>query len=757
MDTARRLAIVCARLGSLTARVRLRRRRGTLLLAALVTGVVGAAWSATPACACGGGWAPDIYQPYLDLAALVDNDVALSDGRSYDGDDGFAFGFLSPVILADSAAGVGGDSARGQAAVDLQRVWDQRWGWNLTVDLEDTTRPRLTTQALEAALRAGALDRAAAEARSLVARSLNMPAATAQLEQPVVQRAVEYLELRPTLTAAGAPPPDGRLLARFFAAPPVPRDTPKVSYLYDSTAASRARIGAWRRAQVARLPDPVPAESLPPALREAAALRRMSRAELAAAATRLTASPRLPSLRFVALEERTRALAPAGWPDTAAPNVTAFRALRRDYDAWRAAYPSHPLADLARFSTVRVDRFAGDTARAWATLLAEYPRHQARAAAEMYFLLRLGTDPDSATLRAITDPVLRSAFVFHEFACATYACSRSVPAAYSRTAWDVAWRQARAARPAAWAVNAEERLLQIVLSDSTGGPLPSAFPDRAESPTALWGAERLAILMRAARWSDAESQAALLTPSPAVASMRFRLALRRGQWSRGLSEPQLDPTARAYFVDVLAPDSVLATLAASSDSGARAEAIRTRAARLASTGDWVRAARVAALADTDLAHRLGATAPLATNRSSAGRVAFARYLVANQDSLLGGADDREWYRTVESRWLRLIGDTSTWRSSAPAVIPGVPWTPVQERRADSLYLLTNSELFVALGTYAGALRAAPADAIRRHALAREADVPYNRLINRNYDYTVFWRRQLARDSDVALIRHAGRR
>ncbi len=760
MDNARRLAVARARLGSLTTRVRLRRRRGALLVVALVAGAVGVAWSATPACACGGGWTPDIYQPYLDLVALVDNDPALSGGRSYEGDDGFAFGFLAPMILADSADAARGDSARGRAAVDLLRLWDQRWRWNLTADLQDTTRPRLSTAALEAALRAGALDRAAVEARSLVARSLDMPATVAQLEQPVVQRAVEYLELRPTLTAASGQAPDGRLLARFFAAPPVPRDTPRVSYLYDSAAASRARVGAWRRAQVARVPDPIPAESLPPALREAAALRRMSRAELAAAASRLTSSPRFPSLRFVALEERTRALVPAGWPDTAAPDVAAFRALRRDYEAWRAAYPSHPLGDLARFSTVRVDRFAGDTARAWATLLAEYPRHQGRAVAEMYFLLRLGADPDPVTVRAIADPALRSAFVFRDFGCTTYACSGSTPGAYSRVAWDSAWRRAHAARPAAWAVNAEERLLRVVLGDSAGGFLPSAFPRNAESPTALWGAERLAILIRAGRWPEAETQAALLSPSPAVASMRLRLALRRGQWSRALSDPQLDRDARAYFLDVIAPDSVLTALSAAPDTGPRNEAVRIRAARLAATGDWAGAARVVATADPNLARRLGATAPLATDRSSAGRVAFARHLIANQDSLLGGADDRWWYRTVESRWRRLIGDTSVWRGSAPAAIPGVPWTPAEERRADSLFLRTNSELFLALGAYAGALRAlpaAPGDASRRRALAREADLPYNRLINRNYGETVFWRRELARDSDVARIRHAGRR
>ncbi len=87
----------------------------------------------------------------------------------------------------------------------------------------------------------------------------------------------------------------------------------------------------------------------------------------------------------------------------------------------------------------------------------------------------------------------------------------------------------------------------------------------------------------------------------------------------------------------------------------------------------------------------------------------------------------------------------------------MPWTPAEEQRAARRFLLTNSELFFALGAYGDALRALPPDAARRRALAREADVPYNRLINRNYEYTIFWRRVLARDSNVAILRRAGRR
>ncbi|GJG85291.1 hypothetical protein tb265_04720 [Gemmatimonadetes bacterium T265] len=735
MDVARRLARLGETLGA-------PRRRAAALLAVLGV-AAGAAWSAAPACACGGGWAPDIYQPYLDLGALIDNTVGQDDGAAYAGDDVFRFNFLAPALLADSA-----DPARRDEYDDLLRVYTERSGWAGGVDLDDSTPPRLTTDALTAALRAGALDRAAATARALVERSLDMPAGRAQLEQPVVQRAVEYLELRPELAAS-----DGPLLARFFAAPPGPRDTPHVSLQYDSISASRAVVRAWRRAQTARVPNPVPTDSLPAALGEAAALRRMSRADLAAAAERLTNSPRLPSLRFVALQERTRALVGNGWdePDTTVAGRAARRALRRDYAAWLAAYPTHPLAELVRLTSVRADRLAGDSAAAWATLLAEYPRHRGRVLTEMYYLLDTGFAPNAAVLARITDPLLRSAFVFHTFDCDADACRTG---AFPRARWDAEWRAAQDARPAAWAVNAQERLLRVALGDTTSGALPAAFPAAPEAPTPLWGALRLALLIRAERWADADAQAAVLTPSPAVAAMRMRLALRRGQWSRAFSEPQLDPDARRYFLHIMAPDSVLAAVSAAADTGASHEALRARAARRAAAGDWAGAARIAAAADTALARRLGATGPLAADRSGAGRAAYARHLVEEQDSLLGGADEREWYRTVEARWLRLTGDTSVWRGAAPAAIPGVPWTPAEEQRAARRFLLTNSELFFALGAYADALRAAPP---RRLALAREADVPYNRLINRNYDYTVFWRRELARDPDVAIIRNAGRR
>lgn len=734
------------------------------LAAALPLAAVATAGSAREACACGGWGGYSLYQPFTDLATLVDRDGEGDEGIGSPiyAPNAFRYAFVAPWVVADSAAG---RTAEGAA---LARVWTERFTWSGA----DSAGPAaLSDAAFTAALRAGALDRAAELARAEVEASLERPANEAQEEQGVVRRAVEFLELRPVVASTPGP-----LLARFFAAAPPP-DAPRpfrVVYGPDS-AASRARIAAWERRQRLLGVGPLPAESLPPVLRAAAALRALPRPALAAAGARAVpdgadaasqvARLRRPSLRYVALDQRTRALVPDGWPDADSLRLhaPAFRALRRDYEAWLAEYPGHPLAPLVRLGTVRVDRFALDTGRAWATLLDEYGRdggrRRARVVAEMNHLLAVDAGPPAAVVAAAArsgDPLLRSAFLFRALGCQSFACSAGV-AGYPRGAWDAAWRAAEAARrapaSAGWAVNAQERLLRIALADTTGGPLPSAFPARAEVPTPLWGLSRLALLVRAGRWADAEAQAALLPRGRAAAGLRARLALRRGLWSRALGEAELDAGTRRYFVAVLAPDSVLAALAASPDTGVRAEAVRAQAARLAGgAGDWRRAARLVAEVDPARAAALDSAAPLAADTTPAGRLAWAGFLVAHQEALLGGADEREWYRALDDRWDALGGTRA--RSGVPAAVPGVPWTPPAERAAVRRFLRENSELYLALRAYGAAVAAMPPGPAR--VAARAGDVPYNRLRNRNYEYTVFWRRELAGEPAVAALRRAGR-
>ncbi len=739
------------------------RRRAAAAVVALLACAAAAAWSATPACACGIGPGYDVYEPFVALGATVDFDGEGEDVEgAFGGPHGARFSFLEPFLLADSA-----DPRRADEREDLQHVYDHRNDWvGALAPADSTNRPRLSDSAFVGALGRGALDRAAVAARAIVERSLDMPAGLAQVEQPLVQRAVEFLELRPRLTAAGAPPPSTRLLARFFAAPPVPRDTPRFASRDDSAAADARRLRAWRRAQVARVPEPVPDDSLPPALREAAALRRLPFADLGAAAARLPDSPRRPSLRFAALQERTRALIPAGWPsyDTTTADSAALRALRADFGRWLADYPAHPLADLVRVYSVRADRLAGDTAGAWATLLAMYPRHRARVVAEMYALLVAGDDPPAAARAAVADPLLRSALVFRTFGCEQYNCSGHGVAPYDRAVWDAEWRRAAAARPAAWAVNAEERLLRVALADTTGGPLPTAFPAAAAAPTPLWAALRAAVLVQARRWDDAAAQTALLPNGRVAAALRLRLALRARRWSEALADSALHPETRRYLLQVMADDSVLAAVVARPDRGVRGEAVRTQAARLAGAGRWAEAARLTRRArgphETGAAaERFDRAAALAADASAAGRAAFARFLVGAQGELLGGADDRDWYRTVEGRWSAAATDSTRRLADAADAAAGVPWTGAAEHEAARRFLRTNSELYLALGAYAGAVRALPPGAppARRRALARAADVPYNRLMNRNYEYTEFWRLELARDPAAATIRAAGRR
>lgn len=721
-------------------------RFGGLLAGALAL-VVGTAWPG-PACACGGPATYDLYAPFRELTELVDHDGGADwGGGAHWGPHAFEFSFLGPVLLAEGApitddearadslgaalvasANDAASRARAERRADLARLWARRGRWPDRA-AGDEGPARLDDSALAAALRAGALDAAEREARALVRRAIEMPAAQAQVEQRVVRRAVELVELRPAIAASGGRP-DGAALARYFAA---------------ATDAASATAAAG---------------SLPPVVRASSTLRARSRAELAALADEAAGATaagaaveaRRPSLRFVALQERARAITPEGWPGDSAWDAAAgpFRALRREQDAWLAAHPAHPLADLVRFERVRAHRFAGDTARAWAALLAEYPRHPVRALAEMRHLLAVDVRPPAALLARVDDPVLRSAFVLERMGCASY-CASGI-GRYPHAPWNAEWRRAEAARPAAWAVNLQERLLRVALADSTSrAPLPEAFPTRAEAPTPLWGVLRAALLVRAERWPEAEAQAAVLPEGPVTAALGARLALRRTRWTEAITRPGLSEDAMRYWMRVLAPDSVVARVAASASGAARAEAARTRAGRLAAAGDWAGAAREAAAVDTALARRLARTAALADDRTAAGRLALARHLVAQQDSLLLGADERAWYRALDGRLDQLADPRSP---AAPVIRSPVPWTAADERAAIARHLRTQSELYLALRTYAEALPALPPAAAR--AAAREADVPYNALRNRNYESTGFWRAALARDPAVAALRRAGR-
>ncbi len=201
---------------------------------------------------------------------------------------------------------------------------------------------------------------------------------------------------------------------------------------------------------------------------------------------------------------------------------------------------------------------------------------------------------------------------------------------------------------------------------------------------------------------------------------------------------------------VLAPDSVLDALSRTGDPFLSREARRTRALRRASAGDWTGASAMLPPVDSARARRWRATAALAADTSLAGRLAFARYMRAQNGRLFWG-NDKVWYRSLNWR-LRAIRD-----STFGGFNPILPWRVEDEVQAVGRHFRDSFEMYFAVKAYADFLARLPKGDARRAAAVREADQAYNWLLNwDNYNAT-YWAEELEAEGIGRTIRQAGRR
>jgi hypothetical protein len=403
-------------------------------------------------CACGGPSFYDIDAPLAPPERWLDG-VTLEDALEARPVD--ALRFLTPFRL--------GDSARTDA------LWRLSYGWG---DPDSVPGPPVAP--LDAALRAGDLARAEREARAIVERVLDLPAYVADRHQGALRRAVELLELAPSLRGV-----DPALVARALAAGASPGAPPNV---------------------VGPLPAPLAA---------AVEVRGLAWDRAGALAAARPDHPRVASLRWAALQHRLRTEIPDGWPEDIRKQVrpATWRSLDDAHARWLADHASHPLADLVRLSRVRVAYYEGDAERAWRHALAPWPRHLPRVLGELRVLAVRGVVAEP-TGPAAADPRLRSAMLALR--------------APSRAEWDALWAMAEdsAARP--WASNLQERLLEGAARYAVAGePLPARFPARAERRTPLWGRLRLVALFAAGDTARALAQAAAMADDSTAALVRL--------------------------------------------------------------------------------------------------------------------------------------------------------------------------------------------------------------------------------------------
>jgi hypothetical protein len=553
----------------------------------------------------------------------------------------------------------------------------------------------------------GEYEAAVTAARRVVTDVLDMPAGVAFAYRDALRGAVEAIDVVPGLTSS-----DRSVAARFLAA----------------DSAGREGLAA-----LGTLPEP---------LRVALAVRRVARRDAGDYAAGHPGSPRLASLRFVALQEAMRAGIPDGWASSIRDSVPPDRWIRLEalHDDWLRRFPTHPLADFVRLSKVRLFYFAGEDARAWDELLAMYPRHRERVLGEMRYLVQQSALPDS-----VDDPRLP-----WELRAALLPDMSVSPAT-----WSAFWRATESHADAPWALPMQERLLwkSIGLAASSR-TLPAGFPARARAPSALWAKLRLLALLQAGDVPAALTQADSTPEAEAdVDAIRRRLHLLRGDWGRALDASPVGDPATAYLIRVLAPAPVVDSLAAARGSPLATDARLTIAARLSARGDWARA-RPYAATDAAKARLWATTTVLATDTSRAGRLAFARWMRDHRGELFFG-ESTFWVRGLNWRRDALRTDTSGQTVLPPKLDPRLPWTADEERARIATHLRSTTELYYALHAYAQWLDRAGAGTPGLATVVREADQVYNRLVSWDETNSRFWTETLTSSPEARSIRRAG--
>jgi hypothetical protein len=527
-----------------------------------------------PAVGCGGA-------SVAELAALAPMSHTLATMQT-PGGDWAAWGqelreelrFLYPFVKSDKKLGV---------------LWD-------FAHEAKTSVPAPSTQAFEAALRAGDRKLARTEANAILEAILELPPVLAAEHGLVLWDAVEFLELEPKL---GKTKDD--VVADYFSGKPVEKT------------------------------------KLPPILKQGLDVRAATPAARPKPLPKLAHNhPRAGSVEYWAMLADFRAKVPDGYRDAIQKQVkkATWQALEKNADSWLKAHAKHPIADLVTLWKVRIRYLSGDDTGAWQILFDMYPRRKVRVLSEMRYLLLQDRLPTSTQLDALTDGQL----------IAGLARNSTIDA----TRFDRWWTVSERDKKAAWAINLQERLLLWAATGARTNALPQQFPDKADNPSQLWGKLRLAALIEARRWQSAREQIDSLKPDPEQARLAAQYFLARKRPDLAASVPKLDEDSRVYVVSVLVDDRALATLTRSKSKSVARMARFEQAVRLAARGKWRAGAKLIEKDEPAKAKRWNKIAVLSEG-GDAKLLAYARALRDAHGELLYPAD-RGFYRGVSYRF-----------------------------------------------------------------------------------------------------------
>ncbi|WP_295393045.1 hypothetical protein [uncultured Thiodictyon sp.] len=531
----------------------------------------------------------------------------------------------------------------------------------------------------------GTGDRAAARdaARRAIDTLLALPAPLAAPGSDSLRRAVEFAEVEPALG-----------------------DTPA------ALTAAAFQVGAERGGTAL--------------LDQVLAIRAAPFEAAAATLERFPDSPRRPSLELAALRNRMSLEIGNGWPgQIQGTSAETWTALLAAHDDWLARHPDHPLTDLNRLQRLRILYLQGDGPGAWTLLLELYGRRPARALWEMRHLLRNGSAPQDLDLAGLPDPLLATALL------------GLVPAP-SAAQWDALWRRAAdaigQAAPAPWAINLQERLL-VDAATREDPTLPAGFPAEPAKPSERWAQLRTLALGRAGRHAEALRQAGRLDAAgdPRSAAILATALVDAGQATRAATLPALDEDTANFLLHVAVADQNLQTTARGAGPRA-AVAAQALAERRLGQGQWAAGACVLERTDPQRAARWREAGRRAANRTPAGQLALAAWLLERPGELFPA------YGTDMSRGLKGL--------------LGTPLPPDQQQRLAD-WLLGAGERQRALDAYGAALHRLEPGPPAAAALA-EADQLYNTLLNWDYAQSESYAKLLAASPAARQIRAAGK-
>jgi hypothetical protein len=239
--------------------------------------------------------------------------------------------------------------------------------------------------------------------------------------------------------------------------------------------------------------------------------------------------------------------------------------------------------------------------------------------------------------------------------------------------------------------------------------LPDAFPSQPARPSELWAQLRALALGRAGRYRESLRQAERLdtTKDPRSAEILATALADTGQMARAAALPDLDEWLALGLLHLDVNDASLAALAKGVGPRA-APAAEVLAGRRLGNGDWLAGARILDAAAPAQARYWREAARRAADRTPAGRLVLARWLLENEGRLFlanYGFPDRSLNARLDTGLSK----------------------PQFARLSD--WLLRGGERQRALEAYGAALAAMDPAAPEAAETLKEADRLYNRLLD----------------------------